>query len=242
MIGYVRGALEGTGRLNRRRARSITGVMSLDVTIARVAQLETAFSQPVATTATATATSPAVSSTAATGGSSPYSSTFANQLQGALATGGLQPVAGAGGGANAIVQIAEAEVGQAEQPPGSNDSARIAQYRSAVQGASAGEPWCAYFASWVARQAGVPLGNQGQGFGYVGDIWNWAQSTGRAVPNGPGVVPSPGNLILFGDHHVGIVEKVLPNGSIQTIEGNYSDQVSRVVRGAGEATGYVRLG
>ena len=66
--------------------------------------------------------------------------------------------------------------------------------------------------------------------------------TGRAIPNGPGVVPSPGDLIIFGDHHVGIVDKVLPNGSIQTIEGNYSDQVSRVVRGAGEATGYVRLG
>ena len=213
--------------------------MSLDVTIARVAQIETAFSQPVATSATATATAPTTTTGTSTGAGS---STFAGQLQGAMATGGVQPVAGAGGGANAIVQIAETQVGQAEQPPGSNDSPSIARYRSAVQGASAGEPWCAYFASWVAQQAGVPLGNQGQGFGYVGDIWNWAQSTGRAIPNGPGVVPSPGNLIIFGDHHVGIVDKVLPNGSIQTIEGNYSDKVSRVVRGAGEATGYVRLG
>ena len=211
--------------------------MSLDVTIARVAQLETAFSQPVATAATASTTAPA-GTTAAAG----TTSTFANTLQGALATGGAQPVTGTGGGAGAIVQIAEREVGQAEQPPGSNNSARIAQYRSAVQGSAAGEPWCAYFASWVARQAGVPLGTQGQGFGYVGDIWNWAQQTGRAVANGAGVHPSPGNLILFGDHHVGIVEKVLPNGGVQTIEGNYSDQVSRVVRGAGEATGYVRLG
>jgi len=215
-------------------------MMSLDVTIARVAQLETAFSQPVATaatTVTTSTTSPAVSGTTTTG-----STTFANQLQGALSTGGVQSVPGTGGGSGAIVQIAEAEVGQAEQPPGSNNSARIAQYRSAVQGSAAGEPWCAYFASWVARQAGAPLGAQGQGFGYVGDIWNWAQQNGRAVTNGAGVVPSPGNLIIFGDHHVGIVEKVLPNGSIQTIEGNYSDQVSRVVRGAGEATGYVRLG
>jgi hypothetical protein len=217
--------------------------MSLDVTIARVAQLETAFSQPVATTATAGAAGTASPTATAVSGTTPTgSSTFSNQLQGALATGGVQPVATTGGGASAIVQIAEREVGQAEQPPGSNDSARIAQYRSAVQGAAAGQPWCAYFASWVARQAGVPLGNQGQGFGYVGDIWNWAQQSGRAIVNGPGVVPSPGNLIIFGDHHVGLVEKVLPNGSIQTIEGNYSDQVSRVVRGAGEATGYVRLG
>ncbi len=147
-----------------------------------------------------------------------------------------------GTGAGAMVQIAEGEVGQAEQPPGSNDSTRISMYRSATQGAQAGQPWCAYFASWVAKQAGVPLGAQGQGFGYVGDIWNWAQQTGRAIPNGAGVTPTPGDLIVFGDHHVGIVDKVLPNGSIQTIEGNYSDKVSRVVRGAGEATGYVRTG
>ena len=140
-----------------------------------------------------------------------------------------------------MVRIAEGEVGQAEQPPGSNDSPRIAVYRSATAGASAGEPWCAYFASWVAHQAGLPLGEQGQGYGYVGDIWSWAERTGRAIPNGPGVVPSPGDLIVFGDHHVGIVENVLPNGSVQTIEGNYSNQVSRVVRAPGEATGYVRM-
>ena len=71
--------------------------------------------------------------------------------------------------------------------------------------------------------------------------------TGRSRPAGrsrtaPASRPQPGDLIVFGDHHVGIVENVLPNGSIQTIEGNYSDQVSRVIRGAGEATGYVRMG
>ncbi len=159
-----------------------------------------------------------------------------------LASPSAIPAGVNGGAAGAIVQIAESQVGQAEQPPGSNDGPAIAAYRTATAGAAAGEPWCAYFASWVARQAGMPLGDQGQGFGYVGDIWSWAQQTGRAIPNGPGVVPSPGDLIVFGDHHVGVVENVLPNGSIQTIEGNYSDQVSRVVRGAGEATGYVRIG
>jgi hypothetical protein len=140
-----------------------------------------------------------------------------------------------------MVQIAQSQVGQAEQPPGSNDSPQIAMYRTATAGAAAGEPWCAYFVSWAARQAGTPLGAQGQGFGYVGDIWSWAQQTGRATANGPGVRPAPGDLIVFGDHHVGIVESVLPDGSIQTIEGNYSNKVSRVIRGAGEATGYVRM-
>jgi hypothetical protein len=150
------------------------------------------------------------------------------------------PVSDAAGN-QAIVQIAQSQVGVTEQPPGSNDSPAIATYRSATAGAIAGAPWCAYFASWVARQAGTPLGVDGQGFGAVRDIWSWAQDTGRAVPNGPGVVPAPGDLIVFGDHHVGIVDQVLPNGDIETIEGNYDNNVAQVIRGPGEATGYVRM-
>ena len=169
---------------------------------------------------------------------------FMTQLQGAMAPAALAPTGGVAttGSANAMARVAETQVGQSEQPPGSNESPAIATYRSATAGAVPGDGWCAYFVSWVARQAGTPLGDQGQGFGYVGDIWSWAQSHGRAIQNGPGVVPKPGDLIVFGDQHVGIVDKVLPNGSIQTIEGNYSNQVSRVVRGAGEATGYVQMG
>lgn len=224
--------------------------MSLDAVLARVSQIETGFTSP-ASLATAppsggAAVAPASGAPAGTSPATPVTSPaaapatpFAAQLQQALAP--APAVDPAGSPNQAIVQAAESQVGQAEQPPGSNDSPAIAQYRSAAAGAQAGEPWCAYFASWAARQAGEPLGPQGQGFGYVGDIWNWAQSTGRAIPNGPGVTPSPGDLIVFGDHHVGIVDRVLPGGSIQTIEGNYDNQVSRVVRGPGEASGYVRM-
>ncbi len=141
-----------------------------------------------------------------------------------------------------IVAIAESQLGQTEQPPGSNESPAIAQYRTATQGAIPGAPWCAYFASWVARQAGEPLGAQGQGIGDVSDVWSWAQSTGRAIPNGPGVVPKPGDLIVFGGEHVGIVRGILPNGQIATIEGNYENKVAANVRSPTEATGYVSMG
>jgi hypothetical protein len=140
-----------------------------------------------------------------------------------------------------IVAIAESQIGQSEQPPGSNESPAIAQYRSATAGAIPGAPWCAYFASWVANQAGELIGGQGQGLGSVGEIWSWAQSTGRAVPNGPGVVPKPGDLIVFGDEHVGIVRGVLPNGQISTIEGNYENKVAANVRSPSEASGYVSM-
>jgi hypothetical protein len=155
--------------------------------------------------------------------------------------GALGAPSSAGGMGQQIVRIAESQIGQAEQPPGSNESPAIAGYRTATAGAIPGAPWCAYFASWAARQAGEPLGANGEGQGSVAQIWSGAQSTGRAIPNGPGVTPQPGDLIVFGDEHVGIVKDVLPNGDIQTIEGNYENKVAANVRTPAEATGYVNM-
>jgi hypothetical protein len=204
--------------------------MSLALALARIDQIEQALAPPQPAPATPPAAAP-VATTAAAG-------SFANALQGAMP---LAPTAGLPGSspAQAIVTLAEGEVGQAEQPPGSNDSPRIAMYRQATAGSGVG-PWCAYFVSWAARQAGVPLGDEGQGFGSVDALYAWAQRTGRAVPNGPGVVPRPGDLIVFHEH-VGIVESVLPDGRIQTIEGNSSDRVSRNIHGFSDAVGYVRM-
>ncbi len=153
--------------------------------------------------------------------------------------GSLQTATGTGG--ERVLAAAESQVGQSEQPPGSNESPAIAEYRSATAGAEPGAPWCAYFASWAARQAGEPIGEGGQGLGSVSEIWSWAQSTGRAIQNGPGVEPQPGDLIVFGDQHVGIVREVLPDGRIATVEGNYDNRVAANVRSASEATGYVNM-
>ena len=135
--------------------------------------------------------------------------------------------------------VAEGEVGQAEQPPGSNDGPRIAEYRTATAGAYAGAPWCAYFVSWAAAQSGTPIGDGGTGLGSVAGITDWATRTGRLLP--PSETPQPGDLILFGDRHVGFVESVAPDGSLTTVEGNSSSAVSRVQRARTEATGFVRL-
>ncbi|HEX5853292.1 MAG TPA: CHAP domain-containing protein [Solirubrobacteraceae bacterium] len=168
------------------------------------------------------------------------STSFASALQQAT---GASPLAYApAGGGSRLLAAAEGQLGQAEQPPGSNESPAIAQYRASTAGAAPGEPWCAYFASWAASQAGTPLGEAGQGLGSVSAIWSWAQGSGRALANGPGVMPKPGDLIVFGDRHVGIVKEVLPSGQIATIEGNYQNKVAANVRGASEATGYVSMG
>jgi hypothetical protein len=170
---------------------------------------------------------------------------FQTQLDAAAgpwSAAGPAPVAPGGTPAGqALLDLARGEVGVTEQPPGSNDSPRIAQFRQATAGSGVG-PWCAYFTSWAAREAGVPLGDAGQGFGRVDDVWAWAERSGKAIPAGGGQ-PQPGDLIVW-DEHIGIVESVGADGRISTIEGNSSDSVARRTYGSdgGGAVGYVRLG
>jgi hypothetical protein len=211
--------------------------MSLPAVLERIAQLQAVMAPPAA--APAPTTAPATAAPQAN---------FASVLQGTTPgaaplaeTAPAAPVAGGTPAGQAIVNLVKGEVGQAEQPPGSNNSPRIAQYRQATAGSGVG-PWCAYFCSWAARESGVPLGDAGHGFGAVSDVWSWAQRTGKSVPAGS--TPAPGDLIVWGGRHIGIVESVDANGSIHTIEGNSSDKVSRRTYGpdGGGATGYVRLG
>jgi hypothetical protein len=170
-----------------------------------------------------------------------YGSSLASPLGSPAAT--AAPAAGTSTGAAGALAAAQGQVGVTEQPPGSNDSPQIAQYRTATAGSGVG-PWCAYFVSWAAAQAGTPLGEAGQGFGSVSALYDWAQRTGRATPAGTGVRPNPGDLIVWGGEHVGIVESVDPDGSIHTIEGNSSNAVTRRTYGpdGGGATGYVHIG
>jgi hypothetical protein len=205
--------------------------MSFDVALARMAQLQSLMN-PVAAAPVATATPPAAPTTS-----------FATQLQSASTPATIAPDAPASTAGQAIVNLVKQEIGVAEQPPGSNDAPRIAQFRQATAGSGVG-PWCAYFTSWAAREAGVPLGDNGQGFGRVDDVYAWAQKTGKAIPNsGSDVKPQPGDLIVW-DEHIGVVESVDADGTIHTIEGNSSDKVSQRTYGAdgGGAVGYVRLG
>ncbi len=141
-------------------------------------------------------------------------------------------------GAN-VLAAAESQVGQSEQPPGSNDGPQLAVYRTAVAGSAAGQPWCATFASWCAAQAGVPVGDGGSGSASVAAIADWASRSGRLLPASS--TPAPGDLILFGGRHIGIVESVNADGSLTTVEGNHGNAVSRAHRSPSEATGYVRL-
>jgi hypothetical protein len=135
-----------------------------------------------------------------------------------------------------IVRIAQGEFakGVREVPMGSNNSAEIARYRSALIPHARGGAWCAYFASWVTRQAGVPIGPRGDGFAGAAGIAAWARRTGRWRR-----VPAPGDIAVYVGH-TGIVASV--SGSrMTTIEGNWSDRVSRLDRSRYEALGFARI-
>jgi cell wall-associated NlpC family hydrolase len=212
----------------QQRSGDYTVWMSYLDVLGRIADLQSMIQQVAAPAPIATPTASAVAPT----------TSFASMLDAAGATGavpGLASPLGSTAGSRALA-AAQTQIGQAEQPPGSNDGPAIAMYRTAVEGAAPGEPWCAYFVSWAAAQAGAPIGDRGQGLGSVAGITDWASRTGRLVSQ-----PQPGDLILFGTRHVGIVQSVNPDGSLTTVEGNASNAVSVEHHSASEATGFVRL-
>lgn len=181
--------------------------------------------------------SPAPSATAATlpGQLTPVSP---DQLLQSAQLSATPELPATGNGQNVLAAAASA-IGVAEYPSGSNDGPGLGIFRSAVAGAAPGQPWCAYFASWAARQGGTPLGDNGAGIGSVDGIAAWASANGRLQPAGS--TPAPGDLVLFGGRHVGVVESVNADGTLTTVEGNYRNAVARVQRSPLEATGYVRL-
>jgi hypothetical protein len=135
-----------------------------------------------------------------------------------------------------IVRIARAELDKniREVPMGSNNSAAIARYRSALVPRPHSGPWCAYFASWVTRRAGTPLGSHGNGIASAAGIRAWALRTGRWRH-----LPRPGDVAVYVGH-VGIVASV--SGSrMTTIEGNWSNRVTQLSRRRYEAIGFARV-
>jgi hypothetical protein len=212
--------------------------MSVENVMARIAELHQGLVPP--STAAATTT-----------GGAQFATLLSDQGATATPTAAAATTATAATAATATPQtagqralaFAQQEIGQTEQPPGSNDSPRIAEYRTATAGSGIG-PWCAYFVSWAAKNAGAPLGEAGQGFGSVSAVSSWAQRTGRFTPAASGQPPQAGDLVVWGGQHIGIVESVDADGKIHTIEGNSSNMVTRRTHDASGdgATGYVRLG
>ena len=155
------------------------------------------------------------------GSPAPTSSELAQPVEAASPTGcAAAPVAGAGGDAG-TVRVAESQVGQTEHPPGSNCT---------LYGPC--EEWCSLFTAWVWQHAGIPLSGPTSLYAYSGSLYTWvAEHHGHVLP--PSARPSPGDAVFYGTGpsnslHVGIIVRVLANGEIATVDGNYANKVTRV--------------
>ena len=119
-----------------------------------------------------------------------------------------------------VLEIARRQIGTKENPPGTNSNKYGKWYGMDRQ------PWCAMFVSYCLHGAGLPLNiTTKKGFAYCPYGVDWFKK--KAWWHDKNKTPRPGDIVFFlfkgrVSDHVGIVEKVLPNGQIQTIEGNTS--------------------
>lgn len=114
-----------------------------------------------------------------------------------------------------IVSTAWAEVGQGHNPKYGGDPSW---------------EWCSIFATWVWRQAGVPIDS----LPFTGNVFYWGQARGLASWGHSGI--RPGDVVLYGtgpstpstSTHIGVVVEVRSDGALTTVEGNFNNAVSRV--------------
>jgi hypothetical protein len=134
-----------------------------------------------------------------------------------------------------VLDIARSQIGVRETPGTPNQGPEIDSYRASVTNSPGhwDQPWCATFASWVFNEAHAPLVDH-DGDDWSARIGDWAKHSDRF--RAPGTAMHPGDLVLLHKqngadrwaNHVGIIEHVHRNGSIETIEGNVDDMVKRV--------------
>ena len=134
--------------------------------------------------------------------------------------------------------LTEANRGVQEIPARSNRGPEIDKYHTAVRHAKPDEWWCAIFVSWVAKQAGYPLGSRGKGIWSVKRLSRWGQRNGFYFAKGT-MKPRAGDISLIGYGHAGIVVGYEGN-TVRTVDANWSDSVS-VHNEPLDVSGYIRL-
>lgn len=130
-----------------------------------------------------------------------------------------------------ILSLARAQIGTAEQPPGSNNVVyNTDYYGSPVSGPQ--YPWCCAFIWWLFDKTGLgALFCGGEKTAYCPYVVSWARDHGQWVTGDY----QPGDLLLYdwdGDgvaDHIGVCERLVGQAAI-AIEGNCGDAVQEATR------------
>mgnify|MGYP001123704335 CR=1 FL=1 len=123
------------------------------------------------------------------------------------------------------IKMAQSQIGVQEYPIGSNGGKQVEKYLAAV-GLGKGYAWCMAFVYWCVLQVFLTKGAKTplKRTGGVQDQFIYCKKWVVAQPQDGDIF-----IIVYnnGTGHTGFVEKVLPNGYIQTIEGNTNADGSR---------------
>lgn len=126
---------------------------------------------------------------------------------------------------NTALKIATSQLGVEESPRSSNAGEAVEKYLKSV-GLGKGYAWCMAFAYYCYKEASAQLSVTNPLYKTGGVMKQWNESVEERSST-----PEPGCLFIQdhgkGTGHTGFVEKVLPGGKIQTIEGNTNDDGSR---------------
>ena len=103
-----------------------------------------------------------------------------------------------------IVAVAESQVGDTTDPPGTYCNRYSAFWQSGADDCgndNRDEEWCADFAAWVWRQAGALVTYQyvpGNLNSSSASFYEWGVAHGTWHPVGSGYVPEPGDVAVYG--------------------------------------------
>ena len=137
-----------------------------------------------------------------------------------------------------VVEVAVREIGQKEDPPGSNRGPRVDLYTGE---AWYGAPWCALFASycWKYAHAGSPFGVKASAL----KIKTWGTDKDAILSADELARPGDVGIIMRaeGRGHVAlIVGKETPGEKLRCVEGNVGNAVRATLRERSQFTCIVR--
>ncbi len=133
------------------------------------------------------------------------------------------------GGAGAAVDFARSRVGAYAESAGSNRGPQLDSLQRRF--GMTGQPWCAMFTSVAVTRGGAPkVGRTAS----VAEVRRQALEGGGGYQRGLKSSGRAGDLMLFANDHIALVESVDADGTVHTIEGNTGNgRVERRTRAAG---------